>query len=61
MNTKIETVEQLIEAADKKKAVCWSSLGGSCRTPAAFMIGMPCRTVYLFIKKGLYIYEKEVK
>ena len=59
MNTRIKTIEQLIEAANNKKAVCWQARGRRPRTTAAFMINMPCRVVYNYIKQGLFVYEKE--
>lgn len=56
----ISSPEGLLELALKKKAVAyWNSHGKLDHMAAAFMIGMPFKTVMHLINKGIYIYKPE--
>lgn len=58
-NVKIKTLEQLVSAANNglSVSVCFSD-GERFRMPrpAAFIIGMPARSVYFILRRGVYTY-----
>lgn len=54
----ISTPDELLQLALKKKAVAyWNSHGKLDHMAAAFMIGMPFKSVMGLIKKGIYVYK----
>jgi hypothetical protein len=60
MPEKVETLQRLMELAQQRRAVYCPSRNWQ-RKPAAFVIGMPGRTIAGFIEAGLYVYEKQEK
>lgn len=57
---KIQKPETLFSLADQNKSMTYFNSGGILvRLPAAFIIGMPFKTVMELIRKGLYVYEKD--
>ena len=52
---RIRTLNQLHKLALNHKTVVWRGIKPK---PAAFMMGMPARTILMFIERGLYEYKK---
>ena len=55
---RVESIEELIELAQQKKAVLMAEPQG-VRVPAAFVINMPLIKVYHLHLKGIYIYKSK--
>ena len=53
---RVQSIEELIELANKKKSVLLLICQGK-PLPAAFVINMPLIQVYQLHKQGIYIYE----
>lgn len=53
---RVQSIEELIELANKKKSVLLLIYQGK-PLPAAFVINMPLIRVYHLHKQGIYIYE----
>jgi hypothetical protein len=58
--TRINTLEELYEAAQAKRAVVLPWRGGLCR-PAAWVINLPGSLLYRELKEGIYLYEKPIR
>ena len=58
--TRINTLEELYEAAQAKRAVVlrWR---GSRHLPAAWVINLPGSVLYRELKEGIYLYEKPIR
>ena len=61
MKRQIRTLEGLMQAVRHRKAVIVRPGNGNIRIPAAFVIGMPARVVYSYIRQGMYLYKKGKK
>ena len=57
---RVESIEELIELAGRKKSVMLAQPQG-IRLPAAFVINMQLIKVYHLHKQGIYIYEPKKK
>ena len=59
-STRINTLEELYEAANAKRAVVlpWR---GRRPSPAAWVINLPGRLLYRELKEGIYLYEKPTR
>lgn len=52
---RVKTLDELVEHAGQARAL---RLKGYPRPwPAAFVIGMPARTVHLLLERGVWLYE----
>lgn len=58
--TRINTLQELYEAANAKRAVVlrWR---GRRPSPAAWVINLPGRLLYRELKEGIYLYEKPTR
>lgn len=58
--TRINTLEELYEAAQAKRAVVlpWR---GRRPSPAAWVINLPGSVLYRELKEGVYLYEKPIR
>ena len=54
----VKGLEDLVTLAQKQRSV---KLNNGAIVPAAFVMGMPGRTIWGFIIKGMEIYTKKVK
>ena len=57
----IKTLQGLMDAANKRKAVTCPSTVFCKRVPASFVISMQGREILRLINYGLYIYERKSK
>jgi hypothetical protein len=58
--TRINTLEELYEAAQAKRAVVLPWRGSRC-SPAAWVINLPGYLLYRELKEGIYLYEKPIR
>ena len=58
--TRINTLEELYEAAQAKRAVVLRWRGGR-HLPAAWVINLPGSVLYRELKEGIYLYEKPIR
>ena len=58
MKGRIRTLEGLMQAVRRKRAIIIPTMAGA-RMPAAFVIEMQARLVHSYIQRSMYLYEKE--
>ncbi len=53
---KVKSLDEIIPLSEKGVTLVRHN---GTRMPAAFLIGIPIRSVHYYVKQGLYIYKKK--